>query len=313
MAGGYQTGIVRQMTDGILVIDKPEGMSSAKTVGKVKRIIRARKAGHAGTLDPFATGVLVCCLNRATKLARFFLHEEKKYEGVLRLGIETDTHDPTGKIISQSDDYDFSGDFIKNVFSEFQGEIRQNPPVYCALKHKGKPLYKYARQGRPVEKPPRIVNIKKLEIKNIDLPYIEFEVLCSGGTYVRTLAYDIGKKLGCGAHLAKLRRVASGRFSIKDAISLGELEETALKGRTGEKLISMNDALSRMESHIADNRLTRKIMYGNTIEKDEIPFVPGKNGTENLKVIDQNGRLLAVLSMGKESGTYDYCCVFPVN
>ncbi len=301
------------MTDGILVIDKPEGMSSAKTVEKVKRIIRARKAGHAGTLDPFATGVLVCCLNRATKLARFFLHEEKKYEGVLRLGIETDTHDPTGKIVSQSDDCNFSSKFIKSVFSGFKGEIMQNPPVYCALKHRGKPLYKYARQGRPIEKPARAVNIKELEIKNVDLPYIEFEVLCSGGTYIRTLAYDIGKKLGCGAHLSKLKRVASGRFSIKDGVSPDELENMAEKGRTWEKLISMNDALSHMEYHIADNRLTRKIMYGNTIGKDEISFVPGKTGTKNLKIIDQNGRLLAVLSISEGSTTYDYCCVFPEN
>ncbi len=203
---------------GIFVIDKPENISSAAVVARLKKILGVRKAGHAGTLDPFATGVLVCCVNQATKLARFFLHSNKKYTAVLKLGVETDTQDLTGTVISRCEDINFDEKKIKSVFEKFKGAIEQVPPVYSALKHEGVPLYKLARQGKPVQKPPRPVFISCLNIIEINLPEISFEVSCSGGTYIRTLCADIGAELGCGGHLKELRRTESSGFPLMNLL-----------------------------------------------------------------------------------------------
>ncbi len=195
--------------NGVLVVDKPAGISSAKAVAIVKRLLGVRKAGHAGTLDPLATGILVCCLNRATRLAYFLLKGAKTYKAVLHLGVETDTQDATGNIITQHRNIIANEAEIRAVIKRFEGKIKQLPPVYSALKHDGVPLYKLARRGKPVQKPAREVFIKKIRIHAIDLPYIRFTVSCSTGVYIRALCADIGTTLGCGGHLKELRRVAS--------------------------------------------------------------------------------------------------------
>jgi len=163
--------------DGIIAIDKPVGMTSAQVVASVKRITRAAKVGHTGTLDPFATGVLVCCLNRATRLASFFLHGDKGYEGEMLLGIETDTQDPTGRVIRKAEEVSVSDAAIEEAFSRYRGTIQQEPPVYSALKHEGVPLYKLARAGKPVQKPARTVTIHELSIRGIDRPRVSFYTL----------------------------------------------------------------------------------------------------------------------------------------
>ena len=206
--------------NGIIIIDKPAGITSAKVVARLKEIVGARKVGHTGTLDPFATGVMICCLNRATRLARFFLSGDKKYKAVLCLGEETDTQDRTGKTISVCKDLEFSDKEIRDVFKEFEGPVAQMPPVFSSLKHKGTPLYKLARQGKPVQKPARQIVIHYLKISDSDLPEIHFEVSCSSGTYIRALCADIGKRLGCGGHLKSLRRIESCGFSIDQALDL---------------------------------------------------------------------------------------------
>ena len=155
---------------GILVVDKPADITSAKVVARIKELVGARKAGHGGALDPFATGILVCCINRATKLSRFFLHGNKTYEAVLRLGIETDTQDSTGTITSTCDRVEYSAETLRSVFKQFEGTIEQHPPVYSALKHKGVPLYKHARKGNPVQKPARSVCVLHINILDIALP-----------------------------------------------------------------------------------------------------------------------------------------------
>ena len=217
------------MKDGILLIDKPEGITSAKTVLKIKRYLKLNKAGHTGTLDPFATGLLVLCLNKFTKKASFFSNLDKTYIGTMVLGISTDTQDLTGKIIrvNTKKNIQFIREDIENVFRKFQGDIWQTPPMFSAIKSKGKPLYVLARKGIEVKVDPRKIKISLLSIISTKLsdkyPSITFKVWCSKGTYIRTLCNDIGEYLGCGAYLSALRRVKVGNISIDQSITLEKI------------------------------------------------------------------------------------------
>ena len=218
------TKIETELLHGVIIIDKPPGITSAKVVSQVKRAIGAPKVGHAGTLDPFATGVLVCLLNRATRLAGFFLSAEKIYEATLCLGVETDTLDFTGTKTASHvvDAKDISEARIKEVFKKFEGEFDQLVPAFSAVKHKGTRLYKLARKGAAVPEKKRGVTISSLVVEKIDLPRIHFRVACSGGTYIRTLGADIGRQLGCGGHLEALRRTVSSGFDLGEAVTLEE-------------------------------------------------------------------------------------------
>lgn len=300
----------RQELSGVIVVDKPPGITSAKVVARVKKWLKARKAGHTGTLDPFATGVLVCCINRATKLSRFFLHGKKKYEAVLHLGVETDTQDSTGIVTNVCHHVEFSKKTIESAFKRFEGNIKQLPPVYSALKHKGIPLYKLARSKKPVQKPARQVSIITLKILEIHPPFIRFEVFCSAGTYIRTLCADIGASLGCGGHLKELRRIESSGFTITDAVTLEELEDLTLSEKLSDRLISMSNALKDMPEYIADKVLVNKINHGYIITKND--FMAEKiNAFEGfIKIVDTNKTLVAVLKHAKDKNRYDYCCVF---
>ena len=300
----------RQELSGVIVVDKPPGITSAKVVARVKKWLKARKAGHTGTLDPFATGVLVCCINRATKLSRFFLHGKKKYEAVLHLGVETDTQDSTGIVTNVCHNVEFSKKTIQSAFKRFEGNIKQLPPVYSALKHKGIPLYKLARSKKPVQKPARQVSIMTLKILEIHPPFIRFEVFCSAGTYIRTLCADIGASLGCGGHLKELRRIESSGFTITDAVTLEELENLTLSEKSSDRLISMSNALKDMPEYIADNVLLNKINHGHIITKNDF-MAEQINAFEGfIKIVDTNKTLVAVLKHAKEKNRYDYCCVF---
>jgi tRNA pseudouridine55 synthase len=296
---------MRHAVDGILVVDKPAGISSAKVVAQVKSILKARKAGHAGTLDPFATGVMVCLIHRATKLSRFFLHSRKTYEAVLRLGRETDTQDCTGTVTAEADPGMIEETDLQAVFNRFKGRQMQSPPAYSALKHQGVPLYKLARRGKAVQKPDREIDISELTIQEVALPDIRFRVTCSAGTYVRTLAADIGRALECGGHLAALRRTASGRFTLAEAVPLDRLAETAEAGPIEDRMIPMAEALTGMAVHSADKPLTQKIRYGNTITVRDLP--PLKTDGGYVKVLDKEGNLLAVLYHDTGRERYEYC------
>jgi len=300
----------RQESSGVIVVDKPPGITSAKVVARVKKWLKARKAGHTGTLDPFATGVLVVCINRATKLSRFFLHGKKKYEAVLHLGVETDTQDLTGIVTNVSHNVEFSKKTIQSAFKRFEGNIKQLPPIYSALKHKGVPLYKLARSKKPVQKPARQVTIITLKILEIQSPFIRFEVLCSAGTYIRTLCADIGASLGCGGHLKELRRIESSGFSITDAVTLEELEDLALSEKSSDRIISMSNALKDMPEYIADNVLVNKINHGHIITKDDVMSEQINAFEGFIKIVDTNKTLVAVLKHAKEKNRVDYCCVF---
>jgi tRNA pseudouridine55 synthase len=296
--------------NGILLVDKPEGMTSAQVVARIKKLFGVRKVGHTGTLDPFATGILICCINRATRLARFFLHGNKKYEAVLHLGVETDTQDSTGIVTSTCDDVLFSEIKIRSVFNQFKGSIEQIPPVYSALKCKGTPLYKLARRGKPVQKPARRITIFNIEILKILLPLIHFSVSCSAGTYIRTLCSDIGKRLGCGGHLKELRRIQSSGFSIAEAVKLSELENIAVSENISHRIISMSKALQDMPEHIADQALAKKIMHGYILTKKDLKPLQPEKIEGFIKIVDTNNHLIAVLENMKKRNGFSYCCVF---
>ena len=296
--------------NGIVVVDKPEGISSAGVVARVKGLFGARKVGHTGTLDPFATGVLICCLNQATRLAQFFLKGDKTYEAELVLGAVTDTQDATGTVIERHPLTGISAGKVQAAAARFVGTITQVPPAYSALKHQGTPLYKLARRGVAVEKSARPVRINHLDIIAVNLPVVRFSVSCSSGTYVRTLCADIGQELGCGGHLKGLRRTASCGFSIDDAFSLEMLAECRDQGRLAETVIPMNAALPFMPVVTADETLAKKICNGMKLSDTDLPVPPQISEQGVFKVIDPHGRLIAVLAESSMTGSYNYCCVF---
>lgn len=300
--------------NGIIVVDKPVDITSAGVVTLVKKALRAEKVGHAGTLDPFAEGVLICCVNQATRLAGFLLHGSKKYVAVLKLGQETDTQDLTGTVVSTAKSVDYSQQTIQSIFESFKGPIEQLPPVYSALKHKGVPLYKLARRGQPVQKPPRRVHIYEIRVLDVDLPYVRFEVSCSAGTYIRTLGADIGKKLGCGGHLNALKRIESSGFTLDQAIPLSALKELARSRKLSQKMISMKDALPGMPEFCADDHLVEKIRHGQKLTANDLI---GLNGTDRarkagdyLKIVDREEDLIAIVEQNTTGGRLNYCCVF---
>jgi len=302
---------VPEINSGIFIIDKPAGLTSARVVSILKKLSGAKKAGHTGTLDPFATGVLIFCINEATKISRFFLGGNKKYRARLFLGIETDTQDFTGKVTSTCSVFDFPDKEIQQTFKRFKGVIEQLPPAYSALKHKGVPLYRLARKGLPVQKPARKVHIFDMKIVETDLPEIVFDVACSSGTYIRTLCADIGKALGCGGHLKELRRIESCGFGIREASTIEDIEKLISDGTLSNRMISMSDALPDMPSRTADDILIEKISRGKTITERDI-YPEKLNGPDNfIKVVNKDNELLAVLN--KDGNKYGYCCVINRN
>ena len=211
---------------GVLNLNKPPRLTSRQAVDRVKRILNVKKAGHGGTLDPDATGVLLICLGDGTKLFEALQVGTKEYEGTFILGITTDTLDASGQIIETADTSQITPDQVRSVCQQFLGEIEQMPPMFSAVKHKGKPLYKLARRGIEIERRSRWIFIESIELLSSNIPEIRFRVVCSKGTYIRVLAADIGAALGCGAHLSELTRTRSGVFKIEGAHTFESLKRT---------------------------------------------------------------------------------------
>ena len=210
--------------NGIVIVDKPEGWTSNDVVSKLKGVLRTRRVGHGGTLDPMATGVLPVFVGRATRAVEFFEHAEKTYETVLRLGLTTDTEDITGTVLTEQDAF-VTGEMLESVLSQFRGEIMQVPPMYSALKVNGQKLYDLARKGKEVERQPRPITIHELTLLGMEADGIHLRVRCSKGTYIRTLCKDIGETLGCGGCMAALRRVKAGEYTAEEAVPLATLIE----------------------------------------------------------------------------------------
>lgn len=214
--------------EGVLLIDKPVGCTSHDVVARVRKKLKIKKVGHAGTLDPNATGLLIVLVGKATKISQYLMSLGKAYQGTLKLGEVTNTYDSDGEVMETKAVPEFTKEQVEAVFSEFKGDQYQMPPMFSAKKIDGVPLYKLARKGQEIEREPRFINISHLEIKRFESPEIEFDVACSKGTYIRSLAHDIGAKLECGAHLSQLRRTSTDRFSIEDSTPLEDLEEMSL-------------------------------------------------------------------------------------
>lgn len=231
---------------GIVLLDKPVGMGSTQVLQRVKTLYKARKAGHTGSLDRLASGLLPICFGEATKISGFLLDADKRYRSTFRLGVVTTTGDAEGEILEQCAPPDFDSETILAVLAEFDGEIEQIPPMHSAIKHQGQRLYKLAHQGLTVEREPRCVTIHRLELLEHGDGRLKVEVECSKGTYIRTLAEDIGKRLGCGASVETLHRTGAGPFDAADMVPLAALEERARDGleRLDEMLLPMETAVA---------------------------------------------------------------------
>lgn len=230
--------------DGVLLVDKAEGMTSHDVVALVRRRLEIKKVGHCGTLDPIATGLLLLTIGRGTKIQDLLMSEDKDYSGTLTLGSSTSTQDRQGQVIETRPVPELSEDQIRAAFEKFRGDFYQMPPMVSAKKQGGIPLYKLARQGKVVEREPRLVHVYRYSIDKIALPDIDFSVLCSKGFYVRTYAHDIGEMLGCGAHLKSLRRTRSGRFDVDLAITVDDIKNKP-REEISKRILSLPE-VSRM-------------------------------------------------------------------
>lgn len=248
--------------DGFIVIDKPSGLTSHDIVARVRRILGQKKVGHTGTLDPFATGVLPVAVGEGTKAIPYLDESVKEYRATMVLGVATDTQDCTGRIEREGDWTLLLPETVADTFDVFIGRIKQVPPMYSAVKQGGVPLYRLARKGCEVEREARDVEINSIKIHSIDLPLIDFTVSCSRGTYVRTLAHDIGERLGCGAHLRELRRLRSGPFELVSAITLDDLIRFKDSGEIFSCFISPNTALGHLWEIELSEEDIRKVSCG---------------------------------------------------
>ena len=282
--------------DGVLVVNKPAGWTSHDVVAKARKLLGVSKIGHTGTLDPAATGVLVLCLGKATRIAEYLVNTDKEYRAVLRLGVTTDTQDATGNVVGRTEGVLPEQAAIAAVMASFIGRLQQVPPMYAAIKVKGVPLYKSARAGRTVPRQPREFTVRSLEIRSIKPtpPTIDitFDVVCSKGTYVRTLCADIGEALGVGGHLAGLERRRVGRFSIEEALSLDELAE---REAVESRLYSPAEALTDLPALVIDEVASRSIRHGVAVPATRVVKAEGAWAAgDRVCLLGPDGRLLAI-------------------
>jgi len=280
--------------DGILVLDKPRGVTSNQALQAVKRLYGAAKAGHTGSLDPLATGVLPLCFGEATKFSQFLLDADKAYESTIVLGIATETGDADGQVIATVDGSALTAEQVAAALETFRGEIEQVPSMYSALKHEGQPLYKLARQGKDVERKARTVVIKLLELRGFRAgarPEVDIYLECSKGTYVRSIAEDLGRLLGCGAHVAALRRTRAGAFELDDCVSLVTLEALKANGRIAE----MDALLQPADSAVDGLPLVRLSVSGGYYLRQGQPVqVPNAPCDGMVRVALETGEFLGI-------------------
>jgi len=288
--------------EGVTVVDKPAGLSSAGVVNRVKRLLGAKRAGHTGTLDPFATGVLAVCLSGATKAIPYMDEAFKEYEAVLRLGVLTDTLDSTGKVIEQCPVEGMGEGRVLEALEGFRGKIEQTPPKYSAIKKNGRRMYWLARHGVEVERPKREVFIEDLRLLGLDLPDIRLFIRCSRGTYIRSLGADIAERLGCCGHVAGLRRLKSGIFDIEDAASIEELQDG------NYKLFSIRQVLSHLKDIEVGVVVAARIRDGLQVKKC---FVDGLSLPDFIKgerlVVTDGGRVVSVVEAVVGAGEVEEC------
>jgi len=272
----------------VINLNKPKGISSHQAVTQVKRISGVKKAGHAGTLDPMATGILLVCVGEATKITRFLSDLDKEYLTVMKLGEKTDTYDAEGTVVQRNEAFSLEEKDVESVLAGFRGTIEQVPPMFSALKMSGEPLYSLARRGIVVERAGRSVTVYRMEITGFSLPYVEMKISCSKGTYVRSLCNDIGEALGVGAHVTSLQRTRIGQFRIENSVTIDELRES--QAAAGNALVSIDEALGHMREIILDETDFSRVRNGLSVRQPASNLPQG--GFVRLK--DPCGHLFAV-------------------
>lgn len=284
--------------DGLLIVDKPCGCTSHDVVLRVRTLFGIKRVGHGGTLDPDATGVLLVALGQATRFFPYLAAHDKAYEGSIRLGYPTDTYDASGRPTSEDKAVTLSADVVAAAMKCFEGGILQVPPAYSAKKIGGRPAYKLARARQEFSLEPARVAVRSFNLRSYTPPFLEFDVECSSGTYVRSLAHDLGLKLGCGAHLHSLRRTSVGPFSIREAVSLSEIEEAEAQGRLGEIVVPLERLLPNAPSVVLAPEALTMVMNGSPLSPAH--FVPPPGDAVSLadealyRVLDLSGKLLAL-------------------
>lgn len=278
--------------DGILNLNKPAGRTSFSLVALVRKLSRERRVGHAGTLDSTASGVLPVCLGKATRIVEFLMDAGKTYRTRIKLGTATDTYDAAGKVIQQGDASGIDRRQVEATLEEFRGQITQTPPMYSALKHQGRRLYQLARQGVTVERPSRPATIYNIELEDFELPIVTLKVDCAKGTYIRSLAHDLGQRLGCSGHVGSLVRLSYGPFSLEDAVSLPQLEEAFADGSWQELIYPIDSVLADWPSLVVAEEQAEVIRHGGSLAADEISGVKGQG---RCRAYNQQGGLVAIL------------------
>lgn len=297
--------------DIIISLNKPKDITSQDAVTKIKKILKAKKAGHTGTLDPMATGLLLICLNKATRLASYFSDLDKEYRAVMKLGETTDTQDAYGKVISKTDFIEIDKTVIEETLKSFKGNILQQPPMFSALKYEGEPLYKLARKGIEIERKLREVSIYDIELLNINMPHVTFRAVCSKGTYIRTLCDDIGKKLGVGAHLYELERTKIGAFRIEESLSIEELKNLDVNEPDNRGIYGMDVALSWMPELKINEEMIKAVTHGNPINiSKDLAFSEAIKTAPGIRIKSPDGSLLAIGSYSAENNTVKMNVVF---
>ena len=282
---------------GIFNIDKPSGMTSFQVVALVKRLSGERRVGHAGTLDPIATGVLPVCIGQATRVIEFLSEARKTYLAKIELGIATDTYDISGQVTQRGDISTINRERLESSLTVFRGLIRQTPPMYSAVKYQGKPLYKLARAGITVERKSRMAEVYKLELIDWQAPVATIEVVCSKGTYIRSIAHDLGQSLGCGATLRSLSRLKYGNFDIKDALSLSHIENAFRYGYWPELVHPLDSVLAHWDAVVIGNDDEEDMKMGRSLILNGDAVVGKRCRTYTL-----DGRFVGVLRFNPVSG-----------
>jgi tRNA pseudouridine55 synthase len=278
---------------GVVLLDKPEGITSFKAVQEVKKILKVKKAGHFGTLDPFSSGLLIIGLGKSTRLFGYFLKERKLYHAKIRLGFSTDTYDREGKPIGKEKEVKVSMGELEMVLREFEGEIKQIPPPFSSKKISGKPSYLLARKGELIKHPPKPVHIYFIELLKFEPPFLEIKVQCSSGTYLRTLAFDIGERLKVGGHLWELRRLKIGDFDVSKAVTIDKLREDAEKNEALKDIIPIESLLDHYPKIIVKDEAVKKVLNGNPIKPSEV--IKRFSGIgDSIRVFSTEGRFIAI-------------------
>jgi len=307
--------------DGILNIDKPWGKTSFSMVAMVKQLTGERHVGHAGTLDPAATGVLPICLGQGTRIVEFLVDATKAYRAEIELGIVTDTYDADGRIIQRGDPSGITHDQLESGLASFCGSIWQTPPMYSAVKYQGKPLYELARAGITIKRKSRLAKVHKLELVDWQPPVVTIEVVCGKGTYIRSLAYDLGQALGCGAYLKTLVRLKCGPFGIKEAVPLPQLEDAFRYDCWQSLLYPIDSVLLHWAAMIVSDDAMQSIKNGRPLvlensERDEgsdyteQSLLAGSSSENHCRAYALDGRFLGVLRFNSETGQWQPKKVF---